>query len=134
MQKGLLIACITKTRRIQKPFTYTNQKLTRLLKKDRLLWLSFFIFFQIFFFKNHSAIVGESTNLKLTRLLEKRTSYDKKRVSEVGGSRGFNFIDSCLIFYKLVTPKDVRQGKFIAVVYTLRTYWNQFSLGGICKQ
>ena len=30
--------------------------------------------------------------------------------------------------------KDVMQGKLIAVVYTLRTYWNQFSLGGICKQ
>ena len=26
------------------------------------------------------------------------------------------------------------QGKLIAVAYTLRTYWNQFSLGGICKQ
>jgi len=30
--------------------------------------------------------------------------------------------------------KGVMQGKLIAVVYTLRTYWNQFSLGGICKQ
>ena len=30
--------------------------------------------------------------------------------------------------------KNVRQGKSIAVVYTLCTYWNQFSLGGICKQ
>ena len=30
--------------------------------------------------------------------------------------------------------KNVRQGKFIAVVYTLRTYWNQFSLGGICNK
>ena len=26
------------------------------------------------------------------------------------------------------------QGKVIAVVYTLRTYRNQFSPGGICKQ
>ena len=26
------------------------------------------------------------------------------------------------------------QGKLIAVAYTLCTYWNQFSLGGICKQ
>ena len=26
------------------------------------------------------------------------------------------------------------QGKLIAIVYTLRTYWNQFSLGGTCKQ
>ena len=25
-------------------------------------------------------------------------------------------------------------GKLIAVAYTLRTYGNQFSLGGICKQ
>ena len=24
--------------------------------------------------------------------------------------------------------------KVIAVAYTLRTYWKQFSLGGICKQ
>ena len=30
--------------------------------------------------------------------------------------------------------KVVMQGKLIAVVYTLRTYWNQFSLGKICKQ
>ena len=30
--------------------------------------------------------------------------------------------------------KGVMQGKLIAVAYTLRTYWNQFSLGGICKQ
>ena len=30
--------------------------------------------------------------------------------------------------------KDVMQEKLIAVVYTLRTYWNQFSVGGICKQ
>ena len=35
--------------------------------------------------------------------------------------------------YKVVT-KNVMQGKLIAVVYTLRTYWNQFSLGGICKE
>jgi len=26
------------------------------------------------------------------------------------------------------------QGKLIAVAYTLRTYWNQLSLGEICKQ
>ena len=30
--------------------------------------------------------------------------------------------------------KVIIQGKLIADVYTLRTYWNQFSLGGICKQ
>ena len=30
--------------------------------------------------------------------------------------------------------KVLMQGKLIAVVYTLRTYWNQFSLGGIFKQ
>ena len=30
--------------------------------------------------------------------------------------------------------KNVRQGKLIAVVYILRTYLNQFALGGICKQ
>ena len=28
----------------------------------------------------------------------------------------------------------IRQGKFIAVAYSLRTYWNQFSLGSVCKQ
>ena len=32
----------------------------------------------------------------------------------------------------LVLRKNVMQGKLIAVLYTLRTYWNQFSLGGIC--
>ena len=31
-------------------------------------------------------------------------------------------------------PKVIMQGKLIAVAYTLRTYWNQFSLDGICKQ
>ena len=31
-------------------------------------------------------------------------------------------------------PKVLMQGKLIAVAYTLRTYWNQFSLSGICKQ
>ena len=30
--------------------------------------------------------------------------------------------------------KVLMQGKLIAVAYTLCTYWNQFSLGGICKQ
>ena len=30
--------------------------------------------------------------------------------------------------------KVVMQGKLIAIAYTLRTYGNQFSLGGICKQ
>ena len=34
----------------------------------------------------------------------------------------------------LVIIKDIMQGKLIAVAYTLRTYWNQFSLGGICKE
>ena len=30
--------------------------------------------------------------------------------------------------------KVIMQGKLIAVAYTLCTYWNQFSLGGVCKQ
>jgi len=30
--------------------------------------------------------------------------------------------------------KVLMQGKLISVAYTLRTYWNQFFLGGICKQ
>ena len=34
----------------------------------------------------------------------------------------------------LISCKNVMQGKLIAVAYTLRTYWNQFTLGGICKQ
>ena len=36
--------------------------------------------------------------------------------------------------YRLANIKGVMQGKLIAVVYKLRTHWNQFSLGGICKQ
>ena len=36
--------------------------------------------------------------------------------------------------YFLGFGKNVMQGKLIAIVYTLRTYWNQFSLSGICKQ
>ena len=31
-------------------------------------------------------------------------------------------------------PMVIMQGKLIAVAYTLRTYGNQFSPGGICKQ
>ena len=34
----------------------------------------------------------------------------------------------------LLFSKVLMQGKLIAVAYTLRTYWNQFSLGVICKQ
>ena len=34
----------------------------------------------------------------------------------------------------MLATKGVMQGKLIVVVYTLRTHWNQFSLGGICKQ
>ena len=30
--------------------------------------------------------------------------------------------------------KDLMQGELISVAYTLFTYWNQFSLGGICKK
>ena len=30
--------------------------------------------------------------------------------------------------------KNIMQGKLIGVAYTLRTYRNQFSLSGICKQ
>jgi len=57
------------------------------------------------------------------------------------------FYAKCLPFYLARTipkiikllrylrkSKVVMQGKLIAVAYTLRTYWNQFSLGGICKQ
>ena len=33
-----------------------------------------------------------------------------------------------------VVGKAVMQGKLIAVAYTLRKYWNQFFMGGICKQ
>ena len=35
---------------------------------------------------------------------------------------------------KNINTKVLMQGKLIAVVYTLRTYWNQFSLGGISKE
>ena len=31
-------------------------------------------------------------------------------------------------------PRYLYKEKLIAVLYTLRTYWNQFFLGGICKQ
>ena len=34
----------------------------------------------------------------------------------------------------IVQNKVLMQGKLIAVAYTLRTYWNQFSVGGLCKQ
>ena len=34
----------------------------------------------------------------------------------------------------IIWSKGVMQGKLISVMYTLLTYWNQFSLGGIWKQ
>ena len=35
----------------------------------------------------------------------------------------------------MIWSKVLMQGKLIAAVaYTLRTKWNQFSLGGLCKQ
>ena len=34
----------------------------------------------------------------------------------------------------LVEGKVIMQGNLIAAAYTLRTYWNQFSPGGICEQ
>ena len=30
--------------------------------------------------------------------------------------------------------KVLMQGKLIVAAYTLRSNWNQFSLGGVCKQ
>ena len=36
--------------------------------------------------------------------------------------------------FKSIGYMVIMQGKLIAVAYNLRTYWNQFSLGGICKQ
>ena len=45
----------------------------------------------------------------------------------------------CILRHKgkyadLLVHKNIMQGKLIGVEYILRTYWNQFSLGGICKQ
>ena len=34
----------------------------------------------------------------------------------------------------MIKNNVIMQGKLIAVAYTLCTYQNQFSLGGICKQ
>ena len=44
------------------------------------------------------------------------------------------FITLTSITRNIVLIKGVMQGKLIAVVYTLRKHWNQFSLGRICKQ
>ena len=44
------------------------------------------------------------------------------------------YISSLITIYLLAIAKVVMQGKLIAVAYTLRSYRNQFSLGGICKQ
>ena len=61
-------------------------------------------------------------------------------MSEGGGSV-FLTILFCIIidvleewWVKEGGSKVIMQGKLIAVAYTLRTYWNQFSVGGICKQ
>ena len=42
---------------------------------------------------------------------------------------------ACLIkLIIIICFKVIMQGKLTAVAYTLRKYWNQFSLGRICKQ
>ena len=51
--------------------------------------------------------------------------------------RHFEFLLSELLASRVLMIdciKVFKQGKLIAVANTLRTYWNQFSLGGICKQ
>ena len=50
--------------------------------------------------------------------------------------RHFVFLSELLAFRVLIIDciKVLKQGQLIAVAYTLHTYWNQFSLGGICKQ
>jgi len=40
----------------------------------------------------------------------------------------------CVENLNSIRSKVIIQGKLFAVTYTLHTYWNQFSLGGICKQ
>ena len=46
-----------------------------------------------------------------------------------------SIVHKILIFGRaFIIVMGVMQGKLIAVMYTLRTHWNQFSLGGICKQ
>ena len=43
--------------------------------------------------------------------------------------------DGLLIWdIKTLRPEVIMQGNLIAVAYTLCIYWNQFFLGGICKQ
>ena len=47
----------------------------------------------------------------------------------------YSIVYKIMIFWRaFIIVKGVMQGKLIAVMYTLRTHWNQFSLGGICKQ
>ena len=41
-------------------------------------------------------------------------------------------LNSPLIY--ILFSMEIRQGKLISVVYSLLTYWNQFSHGGVCKQ
>ena len=47
---------------------------------------------------------------------------------------GMNRSSKFSLNYNLLHPKFIMQGKLIAFASTLRRYWNQFSLGGICKQ
>ena len=55
-------------------------------------------------------------------------------MKQIQGNQGIDWI--CLLFKwkKKISSKVIMQGKLIAVAFTLRTYWNRFSLGGICKQ
>ena len=43
-------------------------------------------------------------------------------------------VDSYIILSNIYFAKVIMQVKLIGVAYTLRTHWNQFSLGGHCKQ
>ena len=52
-----------------------------------------------------------------------------ERLTRLGNS---NVLRLPIIFSENTSnTENVMQGKLIAVAYTLRTYWNQFSLGGI---
>ena len=56
------------------------------------------------------------------------------RNEQVNLKRNHIFFKSLFKEKMLDISKVIMKGKSIAVTYSLRTCWNQFSLGGICKQ
>ena len=70
----------------------------------------------------------------IINLCSKKCALQKVNIFEENGLKNPWLRLRLVIFRTFSGFKVLMQGKLIVVAFTLRTYWNQFSLGGICKQ